>query len=142
LVTQAVVIAGGIKDDSRSRIVAAPREKGALFVIVILVPHKNPPSVFEATREAIIVMAADVSAATTHTSSIPPGMLAGDFETSWGVLTKDLRSAERFDHIDQAIAHYQRFPKGLTIQVNAHIMTALRRIKNSSLERHNIVQDC
>ena len=142
MVTQAVVIAVGIKDDSRSRIVATPREKGALFVIVILVPHKNPPSVFEATREAIIVMAADVSAATTHTSSIPPGMLAGDFETAWGVLTKDLRSAQMFDHIDEAIAHYQRFPEGLTIQVNAHIMTALRRIKNSNLERHNLVQDC
>jgi len=142
LVTQAVVIDGSIKDDSRSRIVAWPREKGALFVIVILVPHKNPPSVFEATREAIIVMAADVSAATTHTSSIPPGMLAGDFETAWGVLTKDLRSAEKFDHIDAAIAHYQRFPDELTIQLNAHIMTALRRIKNGTLERGNVAQGC
>ena len=109
-------------------------------MIVILVPHKNPPSVFEATREAIIIMAADVSAATTHTSSIPPGMLAGDFETAWGVLTKDLRSAEMFDHIDEAIAHYQRFPEGLTIQINAHIMTALRRIKSGTLERSNAAQ--
>jgi len=111
-------------------------------VIVILVPHKNPPSVFEATREAIIIMAADVSAATTHTSSIPPGMLAGDFETAWGVLTKDLRSAEKFDHIDAAIAHYQRFPDELTIQLNAHIMTALRRIKNGNAEHSNIAQGC
>ncbi len=111
-------------------------------MIVILVPHKNPPSVFEATREAIIVMAADVSAATTHTSSIPPGMLGGDFETAWSVLTKDLRSAEKFDHIDAAIAHYQRFPAGLTILLNAHIMTALRRIKNGTLERRNVAQGC
>jgi hypothetical protein len=122
--------------------VARPREKGGLFVIVIWVPHKNPPSVFETTREAIIVMAADVSAATTHTSSIPPGLLAGDFETAWGVLTKDLRSAERFDHIDDAIAHYQRFPECLTIQLNAHIMTALRRIKNGTLETHRVAQGC
>jgi hypothetical protein len=141
-VIQAVVIAGAIEDDSRRRIVAAPREKGVLFVIVILVPHKNPPSVFEATREAIIVMAADVSAATTHTSSIPPGMLAGDFETAWGILTKDLRSAEKFDHIDEALAHYQRFPDELTIQLNAHIMTALRRIKNGTRERNNVAQGC
>jgi hypothetical protein len=122
--------------------VARPREKGVLFVIVILVPHKNPPSVFEATREAIVVMAADVSAATTHTSSIPPGMLAGDFETAWGVLTKDLRSAEMFDHIDDAIAHYRRFPDGLTIQLNAHIMTALHRIKSGTPEQRNVAQGC
>ena len=111
-------------------------------MIVILVPHKNPPSVFEATREAIIIMAADVSAATTHTSSIPPGLLAGDFETAWGVLTKDLRSAEMFNHIDEAIAHYRLFPEGLTIQINSHIMTALRRIKNGTHERGNVAQGC
>lgn len=114
-------------------------------MIVIFVPHKHPPSVFEATREAIIVMAADASATTTHTSSIPPGMLAGDFETAWGVLTKDLRSAEIFDDIDEAIVHYQRFPDGLSIQLNAHIMTALQRIKSGNAEKQkqkqNVVTD-
>lgn len=111
-------------------------------MIVIFVPHKNPPSVFEASREAIIIMAADVSAASTHTSSIPPGLLAGDFETAWCILTKDLHSAEMFDHVDDAIAHYQRFPDGLTIQLSAHIMTALRRIKDGSLDRRDVAQGC
>jgi hypothetical protein len=114
------------------RIVAAPTRKGSFSVIVVLVPHKNPPSVFESTREAIIVMAADASAVTTHTSSIPPGLLAGDFETAWGVLTKDLRSAEAFDGVDDASAYYQKFPDGLSIQLHTHIMTALRRIKEGS----------
>jgi hypothetical protein len=111
-------------------------------VIVILVPHKNPPSVFEATREAIIFMAADASAATTHSTSIPPGLLAGDFETAWGVLTKDLRTAGLFDDVDQAIEYYQGLPDGLTIQLSSHIITALRRIKSGSLERPNATRGC
>jgi len=111
-------------------------------VIVVLVPHKNPPSVFEATREAIIFMAADASAATTHTTSIPPGLLAGDFETAWGVLTKDLRSAAMFDDVDEAIEHYQGLPDGLTIQLISHIITALRRIKSGAAERRNATQGC
>ena len=101
-------------------------------MIVVFVPHKYPPSVFESTREAIIVMAADASAMATHTSSIPPGLMAGDFETAWGVLTKDLRSAEAFETVDDAIAHYQAFPEGLSIQLNTHILTALRRIKENN----------
>jgi hypothetical protein len=113
-------------------IVVPPRVTGVFSVIVVFVPHKNPPSVFESTREALIVMAADASALTTHTSSIPPGLLAGDFETAWGVLTKDLRSAEAFDSVDDAIAHYQAFPDGLSIPLNSHIMTALQRIKEGN----------
>ncbi len=103
-------------------------------MIIVLVPHKNLPSVFEATREAIIAMAADAGA-TSHTSSVPPGVLAGDFETAWGVLTKDLRCARRFDEVDDAIAHYRQFNDELTLQLQTLILTALGRLKGGSARR-------
>ena len=97
-------------------------------MIVIFVPYRKPVTVFEATREAIGLMATDSSATATHTSSIPPGLLVGDFETCWSVLTKDLQWARHFESVKEALAYLSGPLHGLTIQQHAAVVTGLMRI--------------
>lgn len=104
-------------------------------MIVIFVPYRKPVSVFETTREAIGLMATDSSASATHTSSIPPGLLAGDFETCWGVLTKDLQCALHFETVKKALAYLNGPMHGLTIQQHAAVVTGLLRIEARSTQR-------
>jgi hypothetical protein len=97
-------------------------------LIVIFVPYRKPVMVFETTKDAIGLMATDSSATATHTSSIPPGLLAGDFETCWDVLTKDLQCARHFETVKEALAFLSGPTHGLTIQQHAAVVTALMRI--------------
>jgi len=73
-------------------------------------------------------MATDSSATATHTSSIPPGLLVGDFETCWSVLTKDLQWARHFESVKEALAYLSGPLHGLTIQQHAAVVTGLMRI--------------
>jgi hypothetical protein len=98
-------------------------------LIVIFVPHRTPVAVFETTKAAIGLMATDSSAGATHTSSIPPGLLAGDFATCWAVLTKDLQFADYFATVEAALDYFDGPKNGLTIQQHAAIVSGLRRIE-------------
>jgi hypothetical protein len=111
------------------------QRKGVSLVIAILIPHRKPPMVFETTREEIVVMATDASATSTHTSSIPPGLLGGEFDTAWAVLTKDLHSAQHFENVDEALTHYKALKDGLTLPQHALVMTALQRIAEGGSPR-------
>jgi hypothetical protein len=97
-------------------------------LIVIFVPYRKPVRVFEATREEIGILATDTSATAIHTSSIPPGLLAGDFETCWRVLAKDLQFAWRFAAVHEALEFLNGPSHGLTIQQHAAVVSALVRI--------------
>jgi hypothetical protein len=98
-------------------------------LIVIFVPYRKPVAVFETTKEAIGLMATDSSAGATHTSSIPPGLLVGDFATCWSVLTKDLQCAHYFGTVEQARAYFDAPKHGLTIQQHAAVVSGLIRIE-------------
>ncbi len=98
-------------------------------MIVIFVPYRKPVAVFETTKEGIGLMAIDSSAGATHTSSIPPGLLAGDFESCWSVLTKDLQCAHYFGTVQQALEYFDVPKNGLTIQQHAAVVSGLMRIE-------------
>jgi hypothetical protein len=84
--------------------------------------------VFETTRDAIVLLATEASATSTHTSSIPPGVMAGEFETSWAILTKDLRAARYFENAFAALAHYRQTSDGISRGQHAQILSALGRL--------------
>ena len=106
---------------------------------MIFVPHRTPVAVFETTQAAIELMAMDSSAAATHTSSIPPGLLLpGDFATCWAVLTKDLQCAHRFDTVEAALAYFDVPKNGLTIQQHAAVISGLRRIEAKRVRDVNV----
>ena len=100
-------------------------------MIVVFVPARNPPRVFESTLAELVLMA-NSSDESTHTQSTPPGTPDGAFETAWAILTKDLHSAMRFKNIDEARFHYRAIPDGLTVQQHAAILTGLARLERAS----------
>jgi hypothetical protein len=107
---------------------ANPQAKGVATVIVVFVPARNPPRVFESTLAELVLMA-NSSDESTHTQSIPPGTPDGAFETAWAILTKDLHCAKLFKDIDEARSHYGDNPDGLTVQQHAAILTGLARLE-------------
>jgi hypothetical protein len=96
-------------------------------VIVVFVPHRHPPTIFETTREGVILQASDTSEDSAHTQSIPPGTPGGEFETAWAILTKDLQSAQHFETVDEARTYYAE-DRGLTLQQRVLIFTRLMRL--------------
>jgi hypothetical protein len=100
-------------------------------VIVVLVPARSPPKVFEATVADLVLMA-NSSDEHTHTQSIPPGTPEGTFETAWAVLTKDLHSARRFRDLDEARAFYADIPDGLSVQQHSAILMGLARLERTA----------
>jgi hypothetical protein len=97
-------------------------------LIVVFVPYRKPVIVLEATKEEVGIMATDSTAAATHTSSIPPGLLAGDFEACWSALTKDMQFAHHFATVKEALAFFRGPSHGLTIQQLATVITGLQRL--------------
>jgi hypothetical protein len=57
-------------------------------LIAVFVPHMNPPSVFETSEEQLQVMARDATGERTHTSSVPPGVIGGEFAIAWATPLK------------------------------------------------------
>ena len=112
-------------------------------MIAVLVPHLNPPSVIETTRDGLVLMVTDASSTTTHTSSIPPGLMAGEFKTAWAILTKDLRSAKHFDNARLALAYYRESSDGISVRQHAQILSALGRIETrpDEVERESPADD-
>jgi hypothetical protein len=88
--------------------------------------------VFETTPDAIVLLATEASATSTHTSSIPPGLMAGEFETSWAILTKDLRAARYFDNASAALAHYRQTSGGISRGQHSQILSALGRLETGA----------
>lgn len=103
-------------------------------MIAIFVPHLSPPMVFETTPDALVLLATEASATSTHTSSIPPGLMAGEFETSWAILTKDLRAARYFENASAALAHYRQTSDGISRGQHAQILSALGRLETAADE--------
>ena len=96
-------------------------------MIVVFVPARNPPRVFQSTLAELVLMA-NSSDGSTHTQSIPPGTPDGALETAWAILTKDLHSAMLFDDLDGARSHFAAVPDGLTARQHAAILTGLARL--------------
>lgn len=99
-------------------------------MIVVFVPARNPPRVFESTVASLVLMA-NLSDESTHTQSVPPGTPDGAFETAWAILTKDLHSAKLFKDVDEARSYYANLPDGLTVQQHAAILTGLARLAHA-----------
>lgn len=97
-------------------------------MIVVFVPARNPPKVFETTLAGLMLLA-NSSDENTHTQSIPPGTPDGAFDVAWAMLTKDLQSAELFQDLDEARAHYADIPDGLTVKQHSAILMGLARLE-------------
>jgi hypothetical protein len=96
-------------------------------VIVVFVPARTPPKVFQSTIAGLMVMA-NSSDENTHTQSIPPGTPDGPFETAWAVLTKDLHSAKLFKDLEEAREYYADIPQGLSVRQHSAILMGLARL--------------
>ena len=96
-------------------------------MIIVLVPQKNPPSVLDTTREAVVLMVRDTSATGSYVASLPPGSLGLDFEDAWSALTRDMKTAKYFETVEEAMTYYASVRDGLSWQEHAHILSALKR---------------
>jgi hypothetical protein len=96
-------------------------------MIVVLVPHKNPPSVLNTTREGVVLMMRDTSATGSYVASMPPGSLSLIFEEAWSALTKDMKTAKYFETAEEALRYYESVCDGLSVQQYARIFDALKR---------------
>jgi hypothetical protein len=103
-------------------------ERSVQSVIIVLVPQKNPPSVLDTTREAVVLMVRDTSATGSYVASLPPGSLGLDFEGAWSALTRDMKTAKYFETVEEAMTYYASVRDGLSWQEHAHILGALKRI--------------
>jgi hypothetical protein len=113
-------------------------------MIVVLVPHKNPPSVFETTREQVVLMLRDTSATGSYVASIPPGALGSEFDVAWDALTKDMKTARYFETVEEALTYYEAPRDGLSLQQHARIIHALKRLssgRNSCVTMHKLRAD-
>ena len=97
-------------------------------MIIVLVPQKNPPSVLDTTREAVVLMVRDTSATGSYVASLPPGSLGLDFEDAWSALTRDMKTAKYFETVEEAMTYYASVRDGLSWQEHARIIGALKRI--------------
>jgi hypothetical protein len=96
-------------------------------MIVVLVPHKNPPSVLNTTREEVVLSVSDTSATGSYVASMPPGSLTLNFEEAWNALTKDMKTARYFETVEEALRYYDSACDGLSVQQHARIIDALKR---------------
>jgi hypothetical protein len=97
-------------------------------MVVVLVPHCSPLRVFNATREQVVLMVRDTSETGSYVASLPPGLVGLGFEDAWSVLTKDMKSASYFESIQEAISHFESATDGLSLQQQARILDALKRL--------------
>ena len=75
-------------------------------MIIVLVPHAGALKVFAASAEEVVAMVSDTSETGSYVASLPPGVIAGEFEAAWIRLTIDLRHARHFDTVDDAWQYY------------------------------------
>jgi len=104
-------------------------------MIVVFVPARNPPIVFQATVAALVLMANDSSNESSHTQSVPPGTPDGAFETAWAILTKDLQSAKLFKNVEEARSHFADIPDGFSVHQYAAVLTGLARVEDAAATR-------
>jgi hypothetical protein len=97
-------------------------------MIVVLVPHKSPPRVLNTTREQLVLMVRDTSTTGSYIASLPPGSLSLGFEEAWSVLTKDMKAANCFETMQEAMAYYETLRDGMSLQQHARIIDALKRL--------------
>jgi hypothetical protein len=97
-------------------------------VIVVLVPHKNPPSVLDTTREQLVLTVRDTSATGSYVASLPPGSVGSDFEGAWSALTRDMKTARYFETVEEAMRYYASLRDGLSWREHACIIGALKRL--------------
>jgi hypothetical protein len=97
-------------------------------VIVVLVPHKNPPRVLNLSREEVVLMVRDTSATGSYIASMPPGSLNLGFDDAWSALTRDMTTAKYFESVEEALAYYESARDGLSLQQHARIIDALKRL--------------
>jgi hypothetical protein len=94
-------------------------------MIIVLVPHAGALKVFAASAEEVVAMVSDTSETGSYVASLPPGVVAGDFEAAWIRLAIDLQHARHFDTLDDARRYYALHRDGLPNVRHVSILTAL-----------------
>jgi hypothetical protein len=101
-------------------------------MIIILVPHRNPPSVLDKTPKEIVMMVRDTSATGSYIATWPPGETERAFEGAWVALTKDMKSAQHFETLEEAMKHYETVPPELTVHQHSRVVDGLQRLAEAA----------
>jgi hypothetical protein len=100
-------------------------------MIVVLIPYTGVPRVFSASRDELVAMVSDTSKTGSYVASLPPGVIASEFESAWIRLTLDLKDARYFYTVDEALRYYEASREGLNNVQRANILSALSGLANS-----------
>jgi hypothetical protein len=103
-------------------------------MIIVLVPHAGAPKVFAASAEEVVAMVSDTSETGSYVASLPPGVVAGEFEAAWIKLTIDLRHAKHFGTVADAWQYYALNSYGLPNVRYVSILTALNAMGTSTAD--------
>jgi hypothetical protein len=98
-------------------------------MIAVLIWHRRPPTVIEASAEEICWMTVDPTATGSHTKSVPPGSFVSVFEKAWSIFTKDMLEARHFATLEEAHGFYRFKPAGLSIHHHTLVLTGLQKLK-------------
>jgi hypothetical protein len=100
----------------------------------------NPPTVFEGSKDDIVLMQQETSAMGSYVASIPPGMVTEAFEGAWLSITCDMPFAQYFETQEQAQTAFDSRPPRLTHREFILIHDGLRKLRDKLAARNRL--DC
>ncbi len=106
-------------------------------MIVVLVPARGAPHVLDVTAEQVVLLARNAHADIPHTSSIPPGVYASEFDEAWAVLTKDMFHARYFDSVNEGLRFYSAARHPLAAHQTGAVMALLKRLPFAVPDPHD-----
>jgi len=107
-------------------------------VIFVLVRKGNPPTVFQGSKDDIVLMQQETSATGSYVASIPPGVVAEAFEGAWLSMTCDMPFAQYFETLGQARAAFDSRPPSLTHREFILVHDGLQKLGEKLAARNRV----